>query len=179
MLGAAALIALCWTAPALSGRAEEMKSASGLKTELTVVKTGAMIGAVEVTEGPGGAVFTYNVRGLTPGPHGFHIHQNGSCAASVGPDGAAIPAGAAGSHFDPAASGKHEGPEGQGHLGDLPFIVVREDGAAEGSVRAPRLTDLAPLAGRALIIHVDGDNYSDAPKPLGGGGGRFACGFLR
>ncbi len=29
-----------------------------------------------------------------------------------------------------------------------------------------------------LVIHEGGDNYSDTPKPLGGGGGRIACGVV-
>ncbi|TMA53165.1 MAG: hypothetical protein E6J75_15750, partial [Deltaproteobacteria bacterium] len=35
---------------------------------------------------------------------------------------------------------------------------------------------LEDVAGRALVIHEGGDNYSDTPKPLGGGGVRMACG---
>ena len=32
--------------------------------------------------------------------------------------------------------------------------------------------------GKALMIHVGGDNMSDQPKPLGGGGARYACGVM-
>jgi Cu-Zn family superoxide dismutase len=28
------------------------------------------------------------------------------------------------------------------------------------------------------MIHVGGDNMSDQPKPLGGGGARYACGVI-
>jgi hypothetical protein len=28
------------------------------------------------------------------------------------------------------------------------------------------------------MIHEGGDNYADAPKPLGGGGARIACGVI-
>jgi Cu-Zn family superoxide dismutase len=42
---------------------------------------------------------------------------------------------------------------------------------------APRLsTD--DLKGRAIVIHSGGDNYSDTPRPLGGGGARVACGVV-
>jgi len=37
---------------------------------------------------------------------------------------------------------------------------------------------LEDVAGRALVIHEGGDNYSDTPKPLGGGGVRMACGVI-
>jgi len=34
------------------------------------------------------------------------------------------------------------------------------------------------MRGRAFVIHEGGDNFSDQPKPLGGGGARIACGVL-
>ncbi|NES46128.1 superoxide dismutase family protein, partial [Moorena sp. SIO2C4] len=37
---------------------------------------------------------------------------------------------------------------------------------------------VADLKGHSLIIHAQGDNYSDIPKPLGGGGARVACGVI-
>ncbi|MEA2738922.1 MAG: superoxide dismutase, Cu-Zn family, partial [Acetobacteraceae bacterium] len=38
--------------------------------------------------------------------------------------------------------------------------------------------DTATLHKHALVIHANGDNYSDAPAALGGGGGRSACGEI-
>lgn len=43
---------------------------------------------------------------------------------------------------------------------------------------APRLK-LADVKQHALMIHVGADNYSDTPKPLGGGGGRMVCGVVK
>ena len=37
---------------------------------------------------------------------------------------------------------------------------------------------VADMEGHALMIHAGGDNYADAPKPLGGGGERIACGVV-
>jgi Cu-Zn family superoxide dismutase len=37
---------------------------------------------------------------------------------------------------------------------------------------------VAKAQGHAIIIHEGGDNYSDTPKPLGGGGSRIACGVV-
>jgi Cu-Zn family superoxide dismutase len=34
------------------------------------------------------------------------------------------------------------------------------------------------IRGKALMIHAGGDNYSDRPAPLGGGGARIACGVI-
>jgi Cu-Zn family superoxide dismutase len=70
------------------------------------------------------------------------------------------------------------GPEGHGHMGDLPLLKANADGKVSETVVAPRLKSLDEVKGRALMVHVGGDNYSDKPKPLGGGGARFACGVI-
>jgi Cu-Zn family superoxide dismutase len=90
----------------------------------------------------------------------------------------AVPAGAAGGHLDPAHTGKHEGPDGAGHLGDLPVLNVAADGTATQTLTAPHIKDIGLLRNRALVIHAGADNYSDSPAPLGGGGARFACGAI-
>lgn len=55
--------------------------------------------------------------------------------------------------------------------------MVGDDGAATIPVLAPRL-QVADIKGRALMVHAGGDNYSDVPKKLGGGGARIACGVI-
>ncbi len=137
---------------------------------------GTAIGTVTVGEGPQGLVFTPDLKGLAPGSHGFHVHQNPDCSAAV-KDGLSTPALAAGGHYDPAGSGKHEGPAGNGHLGDLPALTVAADGAATAPVVAARLR-MADVLNRSLMIHAGGDNYADVPAPLGGGGTRIVCGVI-
>ncbi|WP_084591456.1 superoxide dismutase family protein [Gilvimarinus agarilyticus] len=131
------------------------------------------LGQIEVEQSDYGLVFTPELEGLVPGVHGFHLHANGSCKA--GEDG--TPAAAAGGHYDPMGVGQHGAPWGEGHLGDLPALYVSDRGVAESPVLAPRLT-LQDLEGRALMIHQGGDNYSDSPEKLGGGGMRVACGVI-
>ncbi len=63
-------------------------------------------------------------------------------------------------------------------MGDLPALVVDNNGVATTAVIAPRLK-LADIQGRAIMIHAGGDNYSDSPLPLGGGGARIACGVIQ
>ncbi|MCG3098606.1 superoxide dismutase [Cu-Zn] SodC [Pantoea agglomerans] len=138
---------------------------------------GQSIGTVKITETDKGLEFTPNLKALPPGEHGFHVHANGSCQPAL-KEGKASAAESAGGHFDPQHSGKHEGPNGKGHLGDLPVLVVNNDGKATEPVVAPRLKKLAEIKGKALMIHVGGDNMSDRPKPLGGGGVRYACGVI-
>ena len=138
---------------------------------------GKSIGTVTISEGPKGLVFTPNLTDLAPGVHGFHVHQNPDCAAAM-KDGKMTPALAAGGHYDPANVGKHEGPLGKGHLGDLPALTVGADRKATAAVTAPHLK-MADVKGRSLMIHAGGDNYSDQPAPLGGGGARIACGVIK
>ena len=138
---------------------------------------GKDIGTITISEGPKGLVFTPQLTGLTPGLHGFHVHQNPDCSAGM-KDGKMVPGLAAGGHYDPAGTGKHEGPEGKGHLGDLPALSVGADGNATTAVVAPRLK-MADLMGRSLMIHAGGDNYADQPMALGGGGARVACGVIK
>jgi Cu-Zn family superoxide dismutase len=81
-------------------------------------------------------------------------------------------------HLDPKHSGKHLGPDStEGHSGDLPVLVVDDSGAAQISVVAPHLS-VDDVLGHSIMIHAGGDNYSDQPAPLGGGGARIACGKL-
>ncbi|MCL2658503.1 MAG: superoxide dismutase [Cu-Zn] SodC [Betaproteobacteria bacterium] len=134
------------------------------------------IGQIVVSESAYGAVFTPELSDLPPGLHGFHVHENPSCAPKE-KDGKPVAALGAGGHYDPTHSGKHSLPWGDGHLGDLPPLYVDSSGKAVTPVLAPRLK-LADLAGRSLMVHAGGDNYSDHPMPLGGGGARIACGVL-
>ena len=72
---------------------------------------------------------------------------------------------------------QHGLPWGNGHLGDLPALYVDMHGTANNPVLAPRLK-LADIAGKSLMIHAGGDNHSDSPAALGGGGMRIACGVI-
>jgi Cu-Zn family superoxide dismutase len=110
-----------------------------------------------------------NLHDLSPGIHGFHVHENASC----GDNGAD-----AGGHFDPKQTGNHLGPySAKGHLGDLPALTVTDNGNADLPILAPRLK-VKKLKGHSLIIHAGGDNYADIPEKLGGGGARIACGII-
>ena len=137
---------------------------------------GEEIGTIDIATSATGLAFTLKLHGLSPGQHGFHVHENGSCGPTM-MGGVRIPGGAAGSHFDPEGRYKHAGPAGDGHMGDLPFIEAQADGTATATVTAARIADVAAIKGRSLIIHAGGDTYSDTPS-LGGGGGRFACGVV-
>ncbi|TNL10505.1 superoxide dismutase [Cu-Zn] SodC2 [Kosakonia cowanii] len=145
---------------------------------VTAQGVGQSVGSVKISETDKGLEFAPDLNELPPGEHGFHVHAKGSCEPAM-KEGKPSAAEAAGGHLDPHKIGKHAGPEGEGHLGDLPVLVVNNDGKATDAVVAPRLKKLDEVKGKALMIHVGGDNMSDQPKPLGGGGARYACGVIK
>lgn len=134
------------------------------------------IGQVRMLETAYGLAFYPHLKGLPPGLHGFHIHENPSCAPGE-KEGAVVPALAAGGHWDPQGSKKHGEPWGDGHRGDLPALYVAPDGTATAPVLDPRLR-LTDVLNRSVMIHAGGDNHADHPMPLGGGGVRIACGVI-
>ncbi len=139
--------------------------------------TQASVGSVTATDTKYGVVFTPSLSGLPAGLHGFHLHQNASCAPKE-KDGKMTPALEAGGHYDPAKTERHAAPWGDGHLGDLPALFVDASGAATQPLLAPRLK-MSDLSGRALMAHAGGDNHADHPAVLGGGGARVACGVIK
>lgn len=138
---------------------------------------GTEIGVVTFADGPDGLLITTDLKGLPPGKHGFHVHEKADCAA-VEKDGKIGHALAAGGHYDPDKTGKHLGPEGGGHKGDLPVLTVAADGIAKETLKIKGIK-AAEFKDRSLMIHAGGDNYSDTPAPLGGGGARIACGIIK
>jgi Cu-Zn family superoxide dismutase len=127
------------------------------------------IGTLHADDTIYGLLVTPKLHDLTPGTHGFHIHQMPACGDH---------AMAAGGHLDPGLTNQHKGPyEGGGHLGDMPVLIVNKDGTATLPVLAPRLK-LADLKNHTVMIHEGSDNYSDIPEKLGGGGARVACGVV-
>ena len=139
---------------------------------------GKSVGQVTINESEHGLVFVPDLNGIAPGLHGFHVHQNPTCEPKK-KDGKMVPALSAGGHYDPHGTKKHSHPWGQGHLGDLPGLYVDDNGHVLNPVLAPRIKKLSEIKGRALMVHAGGDNYSDQPKKLGGGGARIACGVIQ
>ena len=128
------------------------------------------MGVVKVTESPYGLLITPQLNGLTSGAHGLHFHEHHSCAHGGM---------AAGGHLDPKNTYKHLGPyDTKGHLGDIPVLIVNNNGSASLPLLAPKLK-FSDILGHTLMIHAGGDNYSDSPQALGGGGERIACGLVK
>lgn len=127
-------------------------------------------GVVTFTPSAEGMVVHADVTGLTPGAHGFHIHETGDCSA---PDGTS-----AGGHFNPTEH-EHGAPaDTHRHAGDMGNIIADESGHGVLEWTDPDMTvdGEKSIIGRAVIVHADEDDY--ATQPTGNAGARVACGVI-
>jgi Cu-Zn family superoxide dismutase len=109
-------------------------------------------------------------RGLTPGVHGFHVHEVGDCSAPNFES--------AGAHFAPDDH-PHGAPGPSSHAGDLGNIEADANGTVETEVMARRVELKAgprSIAGRAIVIHAQPDDLTS--QPSGNAGARVACGVI-
>lgn len=128
-------------------------------------------GSVRFTRSGEQVVVSVRAEGLTPGEHGFHIHESGDCSA---PD-----ASSAKGHFNPGghSHGRFDG--ASHHLGDMPNLRADDKGTASAEFALAGVTlDGGPggILGRSVVIHADADDY--ASQPAGNSGKRVACGTI-
>lgn len=137
---------------------------------LNPTKGNMVNGTVTFEAVEGGVRIVAKIDQLTPGKHGFHIHEFGDCSA---PDGAS-----AGGHFNPTHK-KHGGPDSlERHVGDLGNLVADEKGHAVYE-RVDSLISLEgpdTIIGRSIVVHALPDDYTT--QPTGNSGGRVACGVI-
>ena len=163
---AAACLALC----AVTGVAQ----AASATAELKPTQGSTVSGTASFTQQDGKLLIEAEVKGLTPGVHGFHLHEKGDCSA---PDGTS-----AGGHFNPGGH-QHGGPEqATRHGGDFGNLTADASGKAVLRLSVPTsqisLDAGAPgnIAGRGLIVHADADDF--VTQPTGNSGKRLACGVV-
>ena len=110
------------------------------------------------------------ITGLTPGKHGFHIHEFGDCSSDDGS--------AAGGHFNPTAMPHSMPMSDKRHVGDLGNILADKDGRATLDYIDPMLTleGATSILGRGVIAHEKEDDLTT--QPTGDAGGRLACGVV-
>lgn len=181
-LAAVLVLAACAEDPAPEPVAEPASpppAASG--PERAVAEVGEVAGSgasgtVRFTALDGAVEVRYDLAGLTPGEHGFHVHQTGDC----GPDSTGTPAGAAGGHFNPLTS-PHGAPSAvrtDRHAGDLGNIEVGPDGRAVGTRVDSVLAFTGPtsMIGKAVMVHAGRDDLES--QPSGAAGDRVACGVI-
>src|SRR4030095_3344404 len=111
-----------------------------------------------------------DITGLTPGKHGFHIHEFGDCSSSDG--------NSAGGHFNPTHKA-HGAPDASDrHAGDLGNVEADASGNAhlEWSDKVMKLSGADSIVGHAVIVHEKADDLKT--QPTGNAGGRLACGVI-
>jgi Cu-Zn family superoxide dismutase len=123
---------------------------------------------------------TGTITGLTPGLHGLHIHETGSCTDTT------IAFGGAGGHFDPGPFG-NSGPDVNHpfHMGDVPNLIVNPAGVGRINHVTSRITlSPGPLSvldanGSAVVVHANPDQGITGAVGSGfSGGPRVACGVI-
>jgi len=138
--------------------------------ELSPTEGSTVGGTVMFAKVDGGIKVTAHVTGLTPGKHGFHIHEKGDCSAMDGTS--------AGGHFNPDSMA-HGGPDAEvRHEGDLGNLTADSTGTANYEYVDSHLALEGDhsILGRAIIVHANADDFTT--QPTGAAGARVACGVI-
>lgn len=185
---------------ALSGCADNSQTGTGDQEDTagTVLASADLadvedssVGVVSFTEQEDSMDVSVTIEDMEPGFYGLHIHQVGSCEAdSAAPDDATDIGDfkSAGGHLSGKENAKH--PD---HAGDLPALLVNEDGTATMTVTTDRLDESMVLDedGSSVMIHAEPDNFANIPEryasdgpdqdttDAGDSGDRLACGVLQ
>jgi Cu-Zn family superoxide dismutase len=162
LVSAVGALAVCSTLPA---------HAQSAAARLEPTKGNATAGNVTFTQKGDKVAIEAKVSGLTPGGHGFHIHEKGDCSSGDGMS--------AGGHFNPTGK-PHANPSvPDHHTGDMPMLVADASGNASLSLELGAMTvgsGATDVVGKAVIVHKDTDDYTT--QPTGNSGGRVACGLI-
>ena len=127
-------------------------------------------GIVTFTKTDAGIHVIADIDGLTPGKHGFHIHEYGDCSKADGTS--------AGGHFNPE-NVEHGGPnDAVRHVGDLGNVVADENGHAHLDLTDKMISFSGKhsIIGRGIIVHMGEDDLKS--QPTGAAGARVACGVI-
>lgn len=158
---------------------EEAKETSEVSVEPVKVDltntSGKKVGEATLSEAKNGVHIKLTAQGLSPGRHGFHIHEIGKCEV---PDFKT-----AGAHFNPFKR-EHGLKNTKGpHAGDLPNLEVAPNGKVDTEIFASLVTlqegkpnSLLDMDGSALVIHDKVDDYTTDPS--GNSGDRIVCGVI-
>src|SRR5204862_1130429 len=128
-------------------------------------------GTVTFTEVADGVQVHAELTGLTPGKHGFHVHEFGDCSAAD--------ASSAGAHFNPA-NNPLAGPDATDrHVGDMGNVEADASGKATLEYVDHQISltnDQDSVIGRSVVVHAKADDLKT--QPSGDSGARIACGVI-
>jgi Cu-Zn family superoxide dismutase len=138
---------------------------------LSPAPNGNVRGTVTFTEETEGIRVTASIEGLTPGAHGFHIHEKGDCSS---PDFSS-----AGPHFNPLQMPHGSPTDPQHHSGDFGNLEANAQGIARYERVFSWLTfkGTNSIIGHAVIVHEKADDMKS--QPAGNAGARLACGVIQ
>jgi Cu-Zn family superoxide dismutase len=136
---------------------------------LTSSSGSSVRGIVTFSEQNGNVTISASLSGLTPGQHGFHIHEWGNIDCGDGM--------CTGSHYNPTGSEHGDIDATQRHAGDLGNIEADANGNATFQRTIGDLSLNGPHSpiGRAIVLHANKDDLS---QPTGNAGGRVAYGVI-
>jgi superoxide dismutase, Cu-Zn family len=119
-------------------------------------------GIVRFSQEKEGVRVRATITGLTPGNHGFHIHQFGDITRSDGK--------AAGGHFNPELNDHAHRESEKRHVGDLGNIEADKDGYAyiEFVDARLKLSGNHAIIGRGIIVHAGSDDLTSQPTGAAG-----------
>lgn len=151
----------------------EEKSSAPLKAIAVLHPTAGnkVSGTVTFTEVADGVQVSADITGLTPGNHGFHVHEFGDCSAAD--------ASSAGAHFNPTNK-PHAGPDAtERHVGDMGNVEADASGKAKLEYVDHQISltnDQQSVIGRSVVVHAKADDLKS--QPAGDSGARIACGVI-
>ena len=158
---------------ALLAQTTDEKSAAPLKAIAVIHPAGdnKVSGTVTFTEDADGVRVHAELAGLTPGQHGFHVHEFGDCSAAD--------ASSAGAHFNPTNQ-PHAGPDAVArHEGDMGNVEADASGNAKLDYVDHQISltnDQQSVIGRSVVVHAKADDLKS--QPAGDSGARIACGVI-
>jgi Cu-Zn family superoxide dismutase len=139
--------------------------------QLEPTKGNSAKGSVVFTQRGDKIAMTAKLSGLTPGGHGFHIHEKGDCSSGDGMS--------AGGHFNPTQKSHGDPASANHHAGDMPMLQADASGNASVETTLDGVgigSGAADIVGKAVIVHKDPDDFMT--QPTGNSGARVACGII-
>ncbi len=130
-------------------------------------------GLVTFTQKDGKVMMKAELKGLTPGNHAIHIHENGDCSSDDGKS--------AGGHWNPTQDKHGEWKHGEFHSGDIGNLIADENGNATIEKESDFWCigcedDTKNIVGHAIIVHAGTDDFKS--QPSGAAGARVGCGEI-